>query len=54
MSEIGTKHGFVFSGFMKIGLKIALINFNLRSRSLAHCIQVSGANVLVVGQGKFI
>ena len=35
-------------------MKIAFINFNLRSRSLAHCINVSGAKLLVVGQGKYI
>ena len=36
-----------------MGLRIAFINFNLRTKSLAHSINVSGAKILVVGQGKF-
>ncbi|KAL3866070.1 hypothetical protein ACJMK2_043409 [Sinanodonta woodiana] len=41
----------LYLGLMKLGIKTALINFNLRSRSLAHCIQVSEANKLLVGEG---
>ena len=37
-----------------MGLKIAFINFNLRTKSLAHSINVSGAKILVVGQGKLV
>ena len=35
-------------GFVKAGLRVAFLNFNLRGRSLAHCIQTSDANALVV------
>ncbi|KAK3601065.1 hypothetical protein CHS0354_029291 [Potamilus streckersoni] len=41
----------LYLGLMKLGIRTALINFNLRSRSLAHCIQVSEANTLLVGEG---
>ncbi|KAK3601064.1 hypothetical protein CHS0354_029290 [Potamilus streckersoni] len=37
---------------MKAGLPIAMINFNLRSRSLAHCILSSEAKILIVGEGE--
>ena len=36
-------------GFAKIGVKAALINFNLRDKALAHCLQVSEAKVTVFG-----
>jgi len=42
------------AGFMKLGYQIALINFNLRGRSLAHSINASGAKTLVVGRGTLI
>ncbi|XP_071848393.1 long-chain fatty acid transport protein 2-like [Apostichopus japonicus] len=38
-------------GFAKLGVTCALLNFNLRSKSLLHCLDVSEANVLVVGSG---
>ncbi|XP_064620927.1 long-chain fatty acid transport protein 2-like [Lineus longissimus] len=37
-------------GFCKLGIRVALLNTNLRSRSLWHCISVSGANTLIVGK----
>ncbi|XP_041368916.1 long-chain fatty acid transport protein 4-like [Gigantopelta aegis] len=36
-------------GFAKIGIRAALINFNLRDKALAHCLRVSGAKVTVFG-----
>lgn len=41
-----------FPGFLKVGLRIVFLNYNLRSRSLAHCIHASEASYLVVGDGK--
>ncbi|WAR00669.1 S27A2-like protein [Mya arenaria] len=40
-----------YLGFMKVGYQTACINYNLRSKSLAHSINASGANVLILGQG---
>ena len=36
-------------GMTKIGVEVALINYNLRSRSLVHCISVSHASYCVFG-----
>ena len=36
-------------GMAKIGAVAALINFNLRMESLAHCIQVSEAKAIIFG-----
>uniref|UniRef100_A0A3B3ZSQ3 long-chain-fatty-acid--CoA ligase n=1 Tax=Periophthalmus magnuspinnatus TaxID=409849 RepID=A0A3B3ZSQ3_9GOBI len=37
-------------GLTKIGCVAAFINFNIRSKSLLHCFEVSGAKVLVAAQ----
>ncbi|XP_077989603.1 long-chain fatty acid transport protein 2-like [Glandiceps talaboti] len=39
-------------GFAKLGIKCALLNYNLRSKSLLHCLNVSKAQLLVVGKDK--
>ncbi|WAR00668.1 S27A2-like protein [Mya arenaria] len=39
-----------YLGFMKVGYQTACINYNLRSKSLAHSINASGATVLILGQ----
>ena len=42
----------LFSGLATIGVQTALLNFNLRSKSLLHCITVSEAKALIVGKGN--
>ncbi|XP_070538896.1 long-chain fatty acid transport protein 2-like [Ptychodera flava] len=39
-------------GFAKIGVECALINYNLRSKSLLHCIEIAEVKVLLIGNGK--
>ncbi|XP_077988604.1 long-chain fatty acid transport protein 6-like [Glandiceps talaboti] len=39
-------------GFAKLGIKCALINYNLRSDSLLHCIDISEAKTVLVGKGE--
>ena len=39
-------------GMAKLGVTSALLNFNLRSKSLLHCFDVSQAKTLIVGPGK--
>lgn len=44
---------FVFiAGLSKIGVEVAFLNYNMRSKSLLHCFNVSGAKFLIVGKGK--
>ncbi|XP_064621008.1 long-chain fatty acid transport protein 2-like [Lineus longissimus] len=38
-------------GFYKLGIKVALINTNIRSKSLWHCLSISDANNLIIGEG---
>ncbi len=40
---------FAWGGLIKLGVAVALINTNLRERSLAHSIAISGANHVVLG-----
>eukprot|EP00058_Branchiostoma_floridae_P027771 XP_002613262.1 hypothetical protein BRAFLDRAFT_57365 [Branchiostoma floridae] len=40
-----------FLGLAKLGVKIALLNTNLRNKSLVHCFKAAEAKVLIVGQG---
>ncbi|CAH1244109.1 SLC27A2 [Branchiostoma lanceolatum] len=40
-----------FLGLGKLGLKMALLNTNLRSKSLLHCFKVAEAKALIVGEG---
>lgn len=42
----------VWLGLAKLGCATALLNFNIRSKSLLHCFSCCGANVLIVDQGK--
>ncbi|KAJ8392736.1 hypothetical protein AAFF_G00072200 [Aldrovandia affinis] len=39
----------VWFGLCKLGCEVAFLNFNLKSKSLLHCIQTCGAKTLVVG-----
>lgn len=39
-------------GLMKIGCCAALLNHNIRSRSLLHCFRCSGAKTLIAGEGE--
>ncbi|XP_070538891.1 long-chain fatty acid transport protein 2-like [Ptychodera flava] len=39
-------------GFAKIGVECALINYNLRSKSLLNCIELATVKVLLIGNGK--
>jgi fatty-acyl-CoA synthase len=40
---------FAWTGLIKIGVTVALINTNLRERALAHSLSISGAKNLVIG-----
>lgn len=42
----------VWLGLVKIGCVGAFINFNIRSKSLLHCLKISGAKILVAAEGK--
>ena len=44
--------GTFFSGFLKLGVTLALINFNQRSKTLLHSLIVASAKYIVVGEGK--
>ncbi|KAJ8338715.1 hypothetical protein SKAU_G00355010 [Synaphobranchus kaupii] len=39
----------VWFGLCKLGCEVAFLNFNLKSKSLLHCIETCGAKILVVG-----
>ncbi|XP_036384837.1 long-chain fatty acid transport protein 6 [Megalops cyprinoides] len=39
----------VWFGLSKLGCEVAFLNFNIKSKSLLHCIQSCGAKTLVVG-----
>nr|XP_054768787.1 long-chain fatty acid transport protein 6-like [Lytechinus pictus] len=51
---IGNEPAFIWTllGFCKLGVTCALLNVNLRSKSLLHCLQISEANTLVTVAGK--
>lgn len=42
----------IWLGLAKLGCCTALLNFNIRSKSLLHCFSCCGANVLIVDEGK--
>ena len=42
----------VISGLQKIGVRISLLNFNLRNKSLSHTINSCEPQTLIIGQGK--
>ncbi|CAH1255497.1 SLC27A2 [Branchiostoma lanceolatum] len=44
----------VFLGLSKLGMTTAMLNHNLRSKSLLHCFNVSGAKNLVVGKDEVL
>ncbi|XP_078572746.1 long-chain fatty acid transport protein 2-like [Branchiostoma floridae x Branchiostoma japonicum] len=41
-----------FLGLARVGVKMALLNTNLRGQALLHCFRVAGATGLIVGQGQ--
>eukprot|EP00058_Branchiostoma_floridae_P016521 XP_002602009.1 hypothetical protein BRAFLDRAFT_82595 [Branchiostoma floridae] len=41
-----------FLGLARVGVKMALLNTNLRGQALMHCFRVAGATGLIVGQGQ--
>ena len=43
-----------YSGAQKLGVAVALINFNLRSKPLSHSIMAAGPSALFVGAGQSI
>ncbi|XP_002741022.2 long-chain fatty acid transport protein 2-like [Saccoglossus kowalevskii] len=43
-----------YLGFAKLGIKCALINYNMRARSLLNCIEITGARVLLVGHDNHL
>ncbi|XP_070537566.1 long-chain fatty acid transport protein 6-like [Ptychodera flava] len=42
----------MFFGFEKLGIRSTFINYNLRGESIINCLEVTGAKLLVVGQGE--
>ncbi|XP_077988607.1 long-chain fatty acid transport protein 6-like [Glandiceps talaboti] len=43
---------YAWLGLAKLGIKCAFINYNLRSDSLIHCVNIVRAKVLLVGKGE--
>ncbi|XP_078572775.1 long-chain fatty acid transport protein 2-like [Branchiostoma floridae x Branchiostoma japonicum] len=41
-----------FLGLARVGVKMALLNTNLRGQALLHCFRVAGATGIIVGQGQ--
>ncbi|XP_066275003.1 long-chain fatty acid transport protein 2-like [Branchiostoma lanceolatum] len=41
-----------FLGLAKVGVKMALLNTNLRGQAMMHCFRIAGATSLIVGQGQ--
>ncbi|KAI8499130.1 hypothetical protein Bbelb_228940 [Branchiostoma belcheri] len=41
-----------FLGLARLGVKMALLNTNLRGQGLMHCFRVAGAKTLIVGEGQ--
>ncbi|XP_019615919.1 PREDICTED: very long-chain acyl-CoA synthetase-like [Branchiostoma belcheri] len=41
-----------FLGLARLGVKMALLNTNLRGQGLMHCFRVAGARGIIVGQGQ--
>ncbi|XP_071478714.1 long-chain fatty acid transport protein 2-like [Diadema antillarum] len=50
---VGNEPAFIWTllGFCKLGVTCALLNVNLRSKSLLHCFEISGASTLVTSSG---
>ena len=42
----------IFTGFMKLGITIALINVSQRSKTLLHSLMISRAKFIIVGEGN--
>lgn len=51
---VGNEPCFIWTwlGLAKLGCPAALLNFNIRSRSLLHCFSCCGANVLIAAAGE--
>ena len=51
---MGNEPGFihVWFGLAKLGCVVAFLNFNVRSRSLLHCVSSCEPKILVVGAGR--
>lgn len=51
---LGNEPRFVWTwlGLAKLGCPAALLNFNIRSKSLLHCFSCCGANVLIAAAGE--
>ena len=49
LMENRAEYLFVWTGLVKIGVTVALINTNLRERALGHSLTISGANHVVLG-----
>lgn len=51
---LGNEPSFIWTwlGLAKLGCPAALLNFNIRSRSLLHCFSCCGANVLIAAAGE--
>ncbi|KAK7891037.1 hypothetical protein WMY93_023000 [Mugilogobius chulae] len=52
-SENSPMFVWLWLGLAKIGCVGAFINCNIRSKSLLHCVKISGAKLLVAAEGKF-
>ncbi|CAH1796472.1 unnamed protein product [Owenia fusiformis] len=39
----------IYLGALKIGVKVAFLNYNLRAKSLLHSLDVSGGKILIIG-----
>ncbi|XP_070537567.1 long-chain fatty acid transport protein 6-like [Ptychodera flava] len=42
----------IYFAFAKLGISCAFINYNLRGESITKCLEVTGARLLVVGNGE--
>ncbi len=42
------------SGLGRLGVEVALINFNLRNESLIHTLKISSAKHIFMGQSKYL
>jgi solute carrier family 27 fatty acid transporter 2 len=45
-------YAWIWLGLAKLGCATALLNFNIRSKSLLHCFSCCGAKVIIAAAGK--
>lgn len=45
-------YAWIWLGLAKLGCPVALLNYNIRAKSLLHCFSCSGAKVLIAAAGK--